>query len=80
MVSTNLITFEILFKNSTETFIFNTSRASLDELTNVLKDRNLLFDKVKEYDRRQSKFKRANKNRLMACIDHNTELTLILTK
>lgn len=85
MVSTNLITFELLFKNSTETIIFNTSKNSLLMVVDFLKKYSsanttpLLIDKVKEYNRSQSKFKKATKHRLIACTDHIIELNLILT-
>jgi len=85
MITTNLITFELLFKNSTETIIFNTSKGSLLMVVDFLKSYSqanttpLLIDKVKEYNRAQSKFKQATKQRLIACTDHVTELNLILT-
>jgi len=85
MVSTNLITFELLFKNSTETIIFNTSKNSLLMVVDFLKSYSkanttpLLIDKVKEYNRSQSKFLRCTKLRLIACTDHVTEMNLILT-
>ena len=69
MISTNLITFELIFKNSTETIIFNTSKNSLlmvSEYFNNYKKANttpLLIDKVKEYCKAQSKFKSATKQR-----------------
>ena len=85
MITTNLITFELLFKNSTETIIFNTSKGSLLMVVDFLKSYSqanttpLLIDKVKEYNRAQSKFKQATKQRLISCTDHITELNLILT-
>lgn len=85
MISTNLITFEVTFTNSTETIIFNTSQNSLLMVVDFLKSylnankRPLMIDKVKEYSRTQSKFKRASKQRLINCADHVTELNLILT-
>jgi hypothetical protein len=85
MITTNLITFELTFKNSTETIIFNTSKGSLLMVVDFLKSYSqanttpLLIDKVKEYSRTQSKFLRATKQRLIGCSNHITELNLILT-
>jgi len=85
MITTNLITFELTFKNSTETIIFNVSKKSLLEVADFLTDYKkanttpLLIEKVKEYNRNQSKFKKATKQRLITCTDHVTELNLILT-
>jgi len=79
MVSTNLITFEIQFQNNGgESFIFNTSLNSTNELLNVLKGRKLYFSKVKEFNRVKSSFKRVSKERLLNCIDFNTELYQLL--
>jgi hypothetical protein len=85
MISTNLVTFEVTFINSTETIIFNTSQNSLLMVVDFLtrdfnaNKRPLMIDKVKEYSRTQSKFKRASKQRLINCTDHVTTLNLILT-
>lgn len=80
MISTNLITFEISFQNNgNETFIFNVSNDSLNALTNVLSGRKLYINKIKEYDRTKSAFKRCALKRLIECTDYNTELNLILT-
>lgn len=78
MITTNLITFEISFVNSTETLIFNNSLKSLTELNDYLKPRNLYLKsaKIKEFDKSQSKFKRCSKERFLNCIDHFTELHL----
>lgn len=79
MVSTNLITFEIQFQNNgSESFIFNTSTNSTNELLKILKARKLYFHKVKEFDRVKSTFKRVSKDRLLKCIAFNTELHEIL--
>lgn len=79
MVSTNLITFEIQFQNNGgESFIFNTSLNSTNELLNVLKGRKLYFSKVKEFNRVKSSFKRVSKERLLNCIDFNTKLYQLL--
>jgi len=81
MVSTNLITFEISFQNNgAETLIFNVSNDSLTQLLNVLKARKLYINKIKEFDRTQSKFKTVSKKRLLQCIDWHTELFEILNK
>ena len=80
MLSTNLITFEISFlNNGGETLIFNVTDESLKALTNTLKARKLYIDKIKEYNRPKSAFKRCSLQRLIQCTDHNTELNLILT-
>lgn len=79
MVSTNLITFEISFQNNgNESFIFNTTLNSTNELTNILKSRKLYFSKVKEFNRVKGNFKRCSKQRLLNCIDFNTELYNLL--
>lgn len=79
MISTNLITFEIQFQNNgNESFIFNTSLNSTNELLNILKGRKLYFSKVKEFNRVKSSFKRVSKERLLNCIDFNTELYQLL--
>lgn len=79
MVSTNLITFEISFQNNgAETLIFNVSNESLNMLLNVLKYRKLYTNKIKEFDRTQSKFKTVSKKRLLQCIDYHTELFELL--
>lgn len=78
MVTTNLITFELHFINSTETIIVNTSKNSLIELTNYLKQQNYIFAKAKEYFKKDSKFKATNKQRFTQCINHNTELMQVL--
>ncbi len=80
MITTNLVTFELSFTNSTETIIFNVGLVSLTSLKKFLKENDyLIIDKVKEYDRTQSKFRKANKQRLLQCTDHVTELNLLLT-
>ncbi len=81
MLTTNLITFEVSFINSTETIILNTSLQSLNDFCNFLKsgDKKIL-NKVLEYDRIAKKFKRCNKERFLKCIDHQTELYLLITK
>ena len=78
MTTTNLITFEISFQNSTETFIFNVSNDSINSLLKVLKPQKIQVSKVKEFDRTQSKFKTVSKKRFLQCIDHNTELFELL--
>lgn len=81
MITTNLITFEISFQNNgSETLIFNVSNDSLNQFLNRLKSRKLYLNKIKEFDRTQSKFKTVAKKRLLQCIDHNTELFEILNK
>ena len=81
MLSTNLITFEISFVNSTETVIINTSLSSLNGFCNFLKEGDKkIFNKALEYDRTAKKFKRCNKERFLKCIDHQTELYLLITK
>jgi len=80
MVSTNLITFEISFlNNGGETLIFNVTSESLNALAKTLKARKLYIDKIKEYNRSKSAFKRCSLKRLIDCTDYNTELNLILT-
>lgn len=79
MVSTNLITFEISFQNNgAETLIFNVSNDSLTQLLNILKTRKLYLNKIKEFDRTQSKFKTVSKKRLLQCVDWYTELFDVL--
>lgn len=79
MISTNLITFEISFQNNgNESFIFNTTLDSTNELLNILKNRKLYFSKVKEFNRVKSNFKRCSKQRFLNCIDFNTELYQLL--
>lgn len=78
MITTNLITFEVHFINSTETLICNTSNNSLNELTNYLRSQNYIFNKVKEYSKKDSKFKQCSKQRFTECINYNTELMQIL--
>jgi hypothetical protein len=85
MITTNLITFELSFKNSNETIIFNTSRNSLlmvaEFLTSYKKANTtpLLIGKVKEYCKAQSKFKSVARQRLVNCTDFVTDLNIILT-
>lgn len=78
MITTNLITFEVHFLNSTETLIFNTSNNSLDELTGYLREQNHIFAKATEYSKKDSKFKVTNKQRFIDCINHKTELMQLL--
>lgn len=77
MITTNLITFEVHFLNSTETLICNTSNNSLNELTSYLKEQNYIFAKVKEYSKKDSKFKATTKQRFINFINHKTELMQI---
>lgn len=79
MISTNLITFELSFQNSTETIIFNNTTESLNKVVDFLKARKYYIAKIKEFDRPKSAFKRCSLNRLISTTDHNTELNLILT-
>ena len=79
MISTNLITFELSFQNSTETIIFNNTNESLSKVAEFLKARKYYIAKVKEFNRPKSAFKRCTLKRLIDCTDHNTELNLILT-
>ena len=79
MISTNLITFELSFQNSTETIIFNSTNESLNKVVDFLKARKYYIAKIKEFDRSKSAFKRCSLNRLISTTDHNTELNLILT-
>ena len=79
MLSTNLITFELSFQNSTETIIFNNTENSLNEVVNFLKSREYYISKVKEFSRSKSAFQRCSLKRLIDCTDHLTELNLILT-
>ena len=79
MISTSLITFEISFLNTKEIFIFNTSNESLNALATTLKGRKLYLNKVKEFDRSKSSFKRCTLKRLIDCTEYNTELNQILT-
>ena len=79
MISTNLITFELSFQNSTETIIFNNTNESLSKAAEFLKARKYYIEKVKEFNRPKSAFKRCTLKRLIDCTDHNTELNLILT-
>jgi hypothetical protein len=79
MVSTNLITFELSFQNSTETIIFNNTSKSLNDVVDFLKARKYYIAKVKEFNRPKSAFQRCTLKRLIDCTDHNTELNLILT-
>lgn len=79
MVSTNLITFELSFQNSTETIIFNNTQKSLNDVVDFLKCRKYYIAKVKEFNRPKSAFQRCTLKRLIDCTDHNTELNLILT-
>ena len=81
MISTNLITFEISFVNSTETLIVNSSLKSLKELLEYVKTQsfNLKSANIKEFDRTQSKFKRCEKSRFLNCIDHLTELYILFS-
>ena len=78
MITTNLITFEVHFLNSTETLICNTSNNSLNELTNYLIGQKYIFNKVKEYSKKDSKFKQCNKQRFIDCINYKTELMQLL--
>lgn len=80
MITTNLITFELSFKNSSETIIFNITKNSLLMVASFLKENDLQILKIKEFERSKSKFKQSTKARLIACTDHCTELNLILTK
>jgi hypothetical protein len=79
MITTDLITFEISFQNTKETFIFNTSDESVNALANTLKWRKWHINKVKEFDRTKSAFKKCTLKRLIDCTDFNTELNQILT-
>ena len=78
MISTNLITFELSFQNSTETIIFNNTNESLNKVAEFLKARKYYIAKIKEFNRPKSAFKRCTLKRLIDCTDHNTELNLIL--
>ena len=78
MVTTNLITFEVHFTNSTETIIFNTSIDSMNRLVAYLKEQNYIFSKAKEYFKKDSRFKVVSKQRFINCIDCNTELINLL--
>lgn len=80
MSTTNLLTFEVHFKNSTDTFITNVSNQALTELCKFINNYDYIFDKVKEYHKSQSKFKQCNKQRFLDCIDHNTELHLLILR
>lgn len=80
MISTNIITFEISFINSTETLIINNSLKSLNELVTYLKDKGYTFGQIKEFEKSQSKFKKCALKRFVSCTDHCTELNLMLTK
>lgn len=80
MVSTNLITFLITFNATTETFIFNVSRESLNKLTETIKDQNLKIATVKQFDRNKNKFLKIPNQKLFTIIDHHTELSLLLNK
>lgn len=79
MISTNLITFELSFQNSTETIIFNNTNESLNKVAEFLKARKYYIAKIKEFDRTKSAFKRCALSRLISTTDHDTELNLILT-
>lgn len=79
MVSTNYILFEIKFlNNGGESFIFSTTQADINELLRVLKSEKLILSKILEFDRTKSAFKRVSKQRLLNCIDFNTELHELL--
>jgi hypothetical protein len=79
MLSTNYNLFEIRFNNTNETFIFNTTNESTNQLAKVLQTRKpLYFDTVKQYDRSKSKFIRVKKSDFLKWIDFNTELFELL--
>lgn len=78
MITTNLITFELHFLNSNETIIVNVSQSSLTSLVEYLTTQNYIFNKVKEYSKKDSTFKVISKDRFIKCIDHDTELINLL--
>lgn len=78
MITTNLITFEVHFINSTETLIFNTSIDSMNQLAKYLKDKGYIFNKAKEYFKKDSRFKVVSKQRFINCIGYNIELLKLL--
>jgi len=78
MITTNLITFEVYFKNSSDTYICNVTNNSLTELAKIIKNNGYIFDRAKEFQKSQSKFKSCPKKRFLNCINFNTELFLLI--
>lgn len=79
MLSTSYMCFEISFQNTNESFIFNTTIESTNELARVLNVRKpLYFKAVKEYDKAKGRFKRCSKEWFLKVIDFNTELYELL--
>lgn len=79
MISTNFVTFEVSFVNSTETLIVNNRLENLQPFIEYIKNFSLKIDKIKEFERSQSKFKKCNLYRFITVTDHCTELNIFLT-
>jgi len=80
MINTDLLTFQITFKNSSSKIIFNVSNNSINDLIDFLNNTSYKLDKVKQYDRAKDKFLCIPKQKLFTIIDHKTELLILLQK
>lgn len=80
MLNTNYITMLVMFTNTSDSMIFNTSLESLQKLAHTIEYRDLTVSAVKVFDRSTGRFKRVAKTRVRAWCDHCTELNLILEK
>lgn len=79
MINTSYTTFEISFKNSINSLIFNCTIDSVNQVVNHIKDSSLLIDKVKQYDKSKGKFKKIPLQTLIDFTDFNTEFNIMLT-
>lgn len=83
MINLSHVTFLLVFNLGMQQVTFSTSKDSLNGLKKFLKDNandNLKISKIKLYDSQKFAFKASKKERLIQCVECDTELTEMIKK